>query len=181
MGASPWFLLPPDKKTSAAELPDRMPIVSPPELHGLLFVEPEVGSVSLRSLGLSLVGRKLFGLRPQRCEEGGRWLFWLSLAGRSRKLLTCSPNLLLCTACGWMSSSRGASCSRRTFFSARTVSSSSSIVALTLLAVLPFGKSPTDLGCYGMFWMPSLFPEDGACLASNSHPDTYRLDISSAS
>jgi hypothetical protein len=75
-----------------------MPMGSPPELRGLLLVVPQVGSAPLRSRGLALVGRTLFGLRPQRCEEGGRWLFWLSLAGRSRKLLTCSPHLLICSA-----------------------------------------------------------------------------------
>src|SRR5690349_40472 len=36
------------------------------------------------------MARKLFGLRANRSEEDGRWLLWLSLAGRSRKLLTCS-------------------------------------------------------------------------------------------
>ena len=52
--------------------------------------------------------------------------------------------------------------------------------ARTSLAVLPFDKSPADLGCYGMFWIPPLFPEDGARLASNYHPDTYPLGILSA-
>src|SRR5579884_1461065 len=37
MGVSPLFLIPPDKKTSAAELPDRMRMGSQPELRGLLF------------------------------------------------------------------------------------------------------------------------------------------------
>src|SRR6266496_4464224 len=152
MGASPLFLMPPDKKTSAAELPDRMRMGSQPELRGLIFFVPQVGRVPLRSIGLSLFGGKLFGLRPHRSEDGGRWLLWLSLAGRSRKAFICSLKRFICSACCWitafcwasnaccwMSSSRCASCSRRTFFFARH--------ALTLLALAPFGKSPADLGC----------------------------------
>ena len=75
MGAYPWFLIPPDKKTSTVELPDRMRMVLQPELRGLIFCVPHVGRVPLPSIGLSLFGRKLFGLPTNRSEEGGRWLF----------------------------------------------------------------------------------------------------------
>ena len=40
--------------------------------------------------------------------------------------------------------------------------------ARTSLAVLPFDKSPADLGCYGMFWIPPLFPEDGPVLPATT-------------
>src|SRR2546421_6732295 len=90
------------------------------------------------SLGL----RKLFGLRTNRSEAGGRWLLWLSFASRSCTAFSCSLKRLICSpccwikafcsastaCCCWMSSSRCARCSRSTVFSARRYASSSSIV-----------------------------------------------------
>src|SRR6266849_7667339 len=79
------------------------------------------------------IARKLFGVRTNRSEDGGKWLLWLSFTSWSRKAFSCSFKLLICSpwcwitafcsdstaCCCWMSSSRCARCSRRPLFSSR--------------------------------------------------------------
>jgi hypothetical protein len=107
---------------------------------------------------------------------------WLSLAGRSRKDFMCSRVSvhLLCMLLDEFVSLRRLfsqdlllfSYSEQFFFDR---------LACTLLALLPFGKSPADLGCYSFSLISCSMLEHQPPMSSNHSEEGKHTDVGDSS